>query len=245
MILSGYLAPTISSVPLTQLRCLSTFVLRRITIVIGQQRLWIALRAVFFLYVGTFTITGCADIESRQPLPTVPSVDLVRYAGTWYEIARLPMWFQRHCVDSKATYTIIADDRILVRNECMTDSGTLDQVDGVATVVDLTTTARLSVTFDNFFARLVGPSREGNYWILDLDAEYRVALVGTPNRRYLWILSRDPTLDASTYQRMVTKAQTLGFPVSKLIKVRRPSDGQPRPEQSSHMPRHGNGAPGS
>jgi apolipoprotein D and lipocalin family protein len=166
-------------------------------------------------------MAGCAAIESRQPLQTVASVDLTRYAGTWYEIARLPMWFQRHCIDSKATYTLRPDGKIGVHNECVTDRGKLGQADGLATVVDLNTNARLAVTFDNFFARLVGPSREGNYWILDLDPDYQTALVGTPDRRYLWILSRSPHLDGTTYQRLVGTAQQLGFPVSELIRAKR------------------------
>jgi apolipoprotein D and lipocalin family protein len=166
-----------------------------------------------------FIITSCGGIEPKQPLRTVASVDLTRYAGTWYEIARLPMWFQRYCVDSKATYTIRQDGRIGVHNECLTDSGTVDQVDGVATVVDTTSNARLMVTFDNFFARLVGPSREGNYWIIDLSPDYTVAMIGTPDRRYLWILARTRQTDDALYQQHVTKAQQLGFPVSDLIKA--------------------------
>lgn len=166
-------------------------------------------------------MAGCAGMESRQPLQTVASVDLTRYAGTWYEIARLPMWFQRHCIDSKATYTLRPDGKIGVHNECVTDRGKLDQADGLATVVDTNTNARLAVTFDNFFARLVGPSKEGNYWILDLDQDYQTALVGTPDRRYLWILSRSPHLDDSTYRQVVAKAQQLGFPVSELIRAKR------------------------
>ncbi|GKS64818.1 hypothetical protein YTPLAS72_21220 [Nitrospira sp.] len=109
-----------------------------------------------------------------------------------------------------------------MHNECVTDSGTLEQADGVGTVVDSTTNARLAVTFDNFFARLVGPSRQGNYWILELDPDYQVAMVGTPDRRYLWILSRTPNLEIATYQGLVTKAKNLGFPVSSLIKTKRP-----------------------
>jgi apolipoprotein D and lipocalin family protein len=167
---------------------------------------------------ATLLITSCAGIESRQPPPTVTSVDLTRYAGTWYEIARLPMWFQRHCVDSQANYTIRPDGKIRVHNECITTSGHVEQADGIATVIDRIANARLTVTFDNFFARLVGPSREGNYWIFDLDPDYRTAIVGTPDRRYLWILSRTPRLDETTYQQLVTKAQQLGFPVSDLIK---------------------------
>ncbi len=167
-------------------------------------------------------VVSCAGIDSRQPLPTVTSVDLTRYAGPWYEIARLPMWFQRHCIDSKATYVVRQDGKIGVHNECITDNGTLEQADGIATILDSATNARLMVTFDNFFARLVGPSREGNYWIIDLDPEYHVAMVGTPDRRYLWMLSRIPHLDEPTYQGLVAKAQQLGFPISHLIKAQRP-----------------------
>ena len=166
-------------------------------------------------------MVNCAAMESKRPLSTVASVDLSRYAGTWYEIARLPMWFQRHCVDSKAVYTIRPDQKIGVHNECITAGGTVDQADGIATVVDSVTNARLTVTFDNFFARLVGPSREGNYWIVELDRDYHVAMVGTPDRRHLWILSRTPQLDEATVQKLVAKAQQLGFPVSDLIKTTR------------------------
>ena len=89
-------------------------------------------------------------------------------------------------------------------------------------MVDPKTNARLMVVFDNWFARLFGSSREGNYWILDLDLEYRTAMVGTPDRRYLWILSRTPQLEDSTYQRLVERARQLGYPVSDLIQARAP-----------------------
>lgn len=175
--------------------------------------------SLLILSSWSLVITSCVGIEPKQPLPTVASVDLTRYAGTWYEIARLPMWFQRHCIDSRATYTIRQDGKVGVHNECLTDRGTVDQADGVATVVDPTSKARLMVTFDNFFARLVGPSREGNYWILELDPNYTVAMIGTPDRRYLWILSRTPQLDDAIYQQLVANAQRLGFPVADLIKA--------------------------
>ena len=165
---------------------------------------------------------GCAGIDSRGELPTVASVDLARYAGTWHEIARLPMWFQRHCVDSKAVYTVRSDGRVGVHNECVTDDGGLAEADGVATVVDTKTNARLMVVFDNWFARLFGSSREGNYWILDLDPEYRTVLVGTPDRRYLWILARAPQIDDATYRKLVHLARGFGYPVEQLIRDRRP-----------------------
>jgi apolipoprotein D and lipocalin family protein len=173
------------------------------------------------LAIVCFTLGACAGVVSKGDLSTVPSVNLSRYTGTWYEIARLPMWFQRHCVDSKAIYSSRPDGLVGVHNECVTESGGVEQAEGVATVVDPKTNARLMVTFDNWFARLFGSSREGNYWILDLDPEYRTAMVGTPDRRYLWVLSRTPQLEDSTYQRLVERARQLGYPVSDLIKARR------------------------
>jgi apolipoprotein D and lipocalin family protein len=173
------------------------------------------------LAIVCFTLGACAGVVSKGDLSTVASVDLSRYAGTWYEIARLPMWFQRHCVDSKAIYSSRPDGLVGVHNECVTESGGVEQAEGVASVVDPKTNARLMVVFDNWFARLFGSSREGNYWILDLDPEYRTAMVGTPDRRYLWILSRTPQLEDSTYQRLVERARQLGYPVSDLIKARR------------------------
>ncbi|HRI39719.1 MAG TPA: lipocalin family protein, partial [Nitrospira sp.] len=112
--------------------------------------------SLVILSCWSLVITSCGGIGPKQPLSTVASVDLTRYAGTWYEIARLPMWFQRHCVNSKAVYTTRPDGRINVHNECVTQSGQVEQAEGVATVIDPTTNARLAVTFDNFFARLVG-----------------------------------------------------------------------------------------
>ncbi len=174
------------------------------------------------LFAGTALCLGlsaCAGISPTDTLPTVPSVDLARYAGTWHEIARLPMWFQRHCVDSTATYTIRADGAIGVHNECVTDTGGHDEAEGIATVVDPRTNARLRVVFDNFFAQLFGSSREGNYWILALDPDYQTVMVGTPDRRYLWILSRSRQLDEPTYNRLVEQAKHLGFPVSRLLHI--------------------------
>ena len=178
-------------------------------------------RTLFSATVLCLSLSACAGVAPKDTLPTVASVNLARYAGTWHEIARLPMWFQRHCVDSTATYTVRADGAVGVHNACVTDTGGHDEIDGVATVVDPRTNARLRVVFDNFFARLFGSSREGNYWILALDADYQTAMVGTPDRRYLWILSRSHQLDETAYARLVEQAKGLGFPVSELVRSHR------------------------
>jgi apolipoprotein D and lipocalin family protein len=181
----------------------------------AQLNIWLGLAMLGGL------LGGCAGIESKGKVSTVASVDLSRYAGTWFEIARLPMWFQRHCVDSKAVYTVRADGAMGVNNECVTDTGGVERAEGVATVVDAKTNARLNVVFDNWFARLFGSSREGNYWILDLDAEYQTAVVGTPDRRYLWILARAPQLDESSYRRLVEVGRGFAYPIDELIHDRR------------------------
>ncbi len=180
------------------------------------------LRSLFAATALCLGLSACAGMSPTDTLPTVPSVDLARYAGTWQEIARLPMWFQRHCVNSTATYTVRADGAIGVHNACTTDTGGHDEIDGVATVVDPRTNARLRVVFDNFFARLFGSSREGNYWILALDPDYQTVMVGTPDRRYLWILSRSRQLGEPTYNRLVEQARQFGFPVSDLILSHQP-----------------------
>ena len=167
--------------------------------------------------IGCLVIGACAGLAPKKDPTVVSSVDLSRYAGMWYEIARLPAWFQRHCVDSQAIYTPRSDGKIGVHNRCLTDKGNTETADGVATVVDAKTNARLNVVFDHWFARLFGSSNEGNYWILDLDADYRAALVGTPDRRHLWILARSPRVDEATFQRLVSKGRALDYPIDELV----------------------------
>jgi apolipoprotein D and lipocalin family protein len=171
--------------------------------------------------IVTLTPTACANVPPPDAT-TVPYVDLTRYAGTWYEMARLPLWFQRHCIDSKATYTY-RNGTIHVNNECVTTSGELETAQGVATVVDTRTNARLNVVFDNWFSRTFGSSYHGNYWILHLDPDYRTAIVGTPDHRHVWILARTPHLDEPTYQQLVGIAQRLGYRTEDLIRDRRTS----------------------
>jgi len=165
-------------------------------------------------------IGGCAAVDEKRELSTVPVVDLARYAGTWYEIARLPVWFQRHCVRSKVVYAMRADGSLAVHHECVTASHEVETADGIATVVDSRTKARLDVRFDNWFARLFGSSRMGNYWILDLDADYRTAVVGTPDRRHLWILAREPQIAEARFLGLVDVGRRFGYPVDRLIRDR-------------------------
>jgi apolipoprotein D and lipocalin family protein len=137
------------------------------------------------------------------PLPTVESVDLSRYAGAWYEIALLPNRFQKQCVaDTQANYRP-AGDRVEVINRCRMASGEVDQAKGYAKTIEGSQNARLKVTFFWPFY--------GDYWVLDLDPEYRHVLIGTPSRKFAWVLSRTPQMDEATLNRLLERAQALGF----------------------------------
>lgn len=147
--------------------------------------------------------------RSAFALETVPLVDLNQYLGTWYEIASFPMFFQRGCVATKATYTARPDGMIDVLNECRKDSfsGPLKRARGVAKVVEPKTNAKLKVRFFLFW---------GDYWIIDLDEEYRFAVVSEPRKKYLWILSRTPLMEETTYQGILARLKVKGFDLSRL-----------------------------
>ncbi len=149
------------------------------------------------------TLLGAGCAGPRPPLPTVETVDLDRYAGRWYEIARLPNRFQAKCLwDTRATYNR-EGERITVLNECRTEDGSLDSAHGIARVVEGSGNGKLRVSFFRPFY--------GDYWILALDPDYRWVLVGEPTRRYAWILARTPRLDSDIRETLFDRAATLGF----------------------------------
>jgi len=162
---------------------------------------------------------SCAASQSAPELPTATSVDLTRYQGTWYEIARLPNWFQKGCTQSKAIYKLLESGDVAVLNECLTTTGKPKVAFGTASVVDKQSNAKLEVVFDNWFSRLFPFLTKGKYWILYLDTEYQTVIVGTPDRKYLWILARTPQLEEQMYQQLVRRAQALGFETDRLIKA--------------------------
>jgi len=171
------------------------------------------------LTAGMATLSGCAPSGQGQlPLQTVERVDLVRYVGTWYEIASYPHRFQKGCVASRAIYSLRDDGQIAVRNECRQGAldGPLRAVEGRARVVDPASNARLKVTFFWPFW--------GAYWIIDLDTDYRWAVVGHPSRNYLWILSRTPTMEEAVYEQIVARLSAQGYDPARLNRTLQPSE---------------------
>jgi apolipoprotein D and lipocalin family protein len=148
--------------------------------------------------------------EEHNTLEVVPHVELKKYLGKWYEIAHLPARFQEGCTDTTATYTLSEDGSISVLNECRR-SGKVKQAKGKAKVVDKNSGAKLKVTFFWPFY--------GDYWIINLGQDYDYAVVGTPNRKYLWILSRTPQMDDKLFSQLLESVQSKGFDVNKLIKT--------------------------
>jgi apolipoprotein D and lipocalin family protein len=156
-----------------------------------------------------------------QPDPiTVPVVDLRRYLGRWYEIARLPM---RHepadFTDITATYSLQEDGKVKVDNRARNGRGEAEQSVGDATPVDGSGNAKLQVSFLPDGLKWI-PFTKGDYWILRLDQEYRTALVGSPDRKYLWLLARQPALPKEVEADFLATATAQGFDLSQLIHPR-------------------------
>lgn len=152
-----------------------------------------------------------------QAVETVASVDLDRYLGQWHEVARFPNRFQRQCVgDVRATYVRRTDGRIDVVNRCRTEDGRVTEATGVARVVTGTGDARLKVRFAPGFLTFL-PMVWGDYWIIGLDEAYQWAVVGSPDRRYLWILSRAPALDARNWEQALRHVDANGFDRGMLV----------------------------
>lgn len=166
---------------------------------------------VALLAVGS-TVTMAAD----PSLPVAPAVDLNRYAGKWHEIARYPNRFERACVDQvTATYRRNTDGTVAVVNECRKTDGTRERAEGLARVVQAP--AKLEVRFAPAWLSWL-PLVWGDYWIVDLDPDYRFVIVGEPSREYLWVLAREPALDDDMWHTIYGKLSRLGYDLDKLVR---------------------------
>jgi len=169
-----------------------------------------------FLFLGLVLVGAMAVAKvaaGTAPLTTVPKVDLKRYTGRWYEIAKFANRFERQCDrDVTATYDIRPDGKISVVNACYTKEGKLSQSTGWAKVADAQTFSKLKVTFFwPFF---------GDYWIIDLGANYEYAVIGEPGRKYLWILSRTAQMDDKVYAEIAARLAAQGYDASRLERMK-------------------------
>lgn len=163
-------------------------------------------------------LAGCAT--SPASLPTQTGVELKKYVGTWYEQSRLPNRFQTDCVsDVQADYVLNADGTLGVTNQCKMANGEIKRATAEGRLdssVQPPDPAKLEVRFAPAWTSWL-PGVWGNYWIIKLEGDYQYSLVGTPDREYLWVLSRDKKADPVKVDALLTHARTLGFDVDKMI----------------------------
>lgn len=176
------------------------------------------MRKIVNILTIALMLTSATAAFGQKPAELVPvsSVDIDRYAGRWYEIAKYPNKFQKQCTaNTTANYTQKGTDKIVVINECLKADGTVNRAMGEARIVDRSSNAKLKVRFAPSFLSFL-PSVWGDYWVLDLGPEYSYSIVGEPEREYLWILSREPEMQEAKYQAIMKKVEELGFDPSRL-----------------------------
>lgn len=177
-------------------------------------------RTTVFILALAANLGACSKLPvnraGESPLTTESAVDLQRYLGRWYEIARLPNGFEKDCEGVTADYSLRDDGLIRVVNTCRKGgvSGEVDVAKGRARIVDAATNSKLKVSF-------FGPFW-GDYWILDLADDYSLSLVGEPSGRYLWILARTPAISEETKAQALQRLSERGYDVSKLYFTKQP-----------------------
>ena len=176
-----------------------------------KLKIFTLISGIAFLSVATFVYANNSNVQ------TVPKVELDKYLGTWHEIARKPLYFQKKCdYNVTANYSLNENGTVKVDNKCFNKDGKLQQSIGEASVQNSPENSKLKVSFLPKALRWL-PVGRGDYWILKLDEDYQVALVGTPNKKYLWLLSRSPTLDPAIATEFLDHAKNQGYNLSDLI----------------------------
>ena len=171
-----------------------------------------------FLVNALLAFYACSALASDAtgPLVTIPTLDVPRYMGTWYEIAKYPNWFQRKCLkNTRADYSAQADGRVRVVNLCTTKEGEVIEAIGEARQLGGATSPKLEVRFAPAWLSFM-PFVWGNYWVIDLDPSYQLVAVSEPKREYLWILSRTPEVSAKTYDELLSRLEKKGLDSRKL-----------------------------
>ena len=175
------------------------------------------LRRSLPLFFGLLTSVSVLLAGDARSLETVSHVDLDRYLGTWYEVARLPNWFQNQCIGNvTADYKRLDDGDIKVVNRCLDEDGVMDEAQGVARIVDRSTNAKLEVSFVSVFGFNLF---WGDYWILGLGDEYEYAVVGMPSRKYAWVLSRTVLLSPEVWSHIQQVLIRAGYDPDKLVET--------------------------
>lgn len=170
--------------------------------------------------VGLLALSSLTVLAADNPLRVVSNLDPAKYAGRWFEIARLPNRFQTKCAgEVTAEYTVRPEGGLTVVNRCRERSGEMTDAAGVARTVKGAPPSILQVRFAPAVLSLL-PFVWGDYQVIALDDAHTYSLVGTPDRKYLWVLSRTPQMDDGRYDRLLGMAAEQGFDVTKIVKTR-------------------------
>jgi apolipoprotein D and lipocalin family protein len=168
--------------------------------------------------IAAAALAMAASAGADAPLRTVGHVDLERYLGLWYSVSRIPQVFEKDCAGgTTATYTLLDNGDIGVKNACYRADGTIMIANGRAWVTDKQTNARLKVSFVP--VPLLRRLFAGDYWIIDLGQDYEYAVVGHPDRSYGWILSRTPELPDQVMDGIMERLEKNGYDISKFEAV--------------------------
>lgn len=156
-------------------------------------------------------------LVALSPFARAQAVDVQSFQGLWHEVARSPNLFQRRCQSSTAEYRLQANGKLQVTNRCATSNGGCKVIQGSAVSTNPPCNNRLIVSLNAPFAR--GAERRGkvNYQILHVSPDYQSAVVGTPGRRLVWILSRDPNPSAGQLNHLKTIARAAGYRTDNLV----------------------------
>jgi apolipoprotein D and lipocalin family protein len=174
--------------------------------------------AAILVLSGTF---AHADDNPPQvpPLTTISALDVPRYMGTWYEIAKFPAWFQKKCVaDTRAEYSLLPGGKVQVINLCRQENGQMKEAVGSARQIGEKTSSQLEVRFAPAWLSFM-PAVWGDYWVIDLDPDYQLVAVSEPKREYLWILSRTAKVDSAAYDALLGRLTRKGFDLQRLEKT--------------------------
>lgn len=173
----------------------------------------VSILGLLLIFIGASQVSAQ---QADQSVKTIATLDVPRYLGTWYEIAKFPNWFQKKCVgNTKAVYTAKPDGNLRVLNSCKTASGETSEAEGAARQIGAKDSPRLEVRFAPEWLSFL-PLVWGDYWVIDLDPQYQVAAVSDPKREYLWVLSRTPQLDSKVYEDLLQRLKQQQFDVRKL-----------------------------
>ena len=178
----------------------------------------ITMNSKTFLITALLAFFSCNAVANDAPgaLSAIPTLDVPRYMGTWYEIAKYPNWFQKKCLkNTRADYSAQVNGKVSVLNRCTTKEGEVSEAVGEARQIGASTSAKLEVRFAPAWLSFI-PQVWGSYWVIDLDPDYQVVAVSEPKREYLWVLSRTPDVPAKVYEELVARLEKKGFDSRKL-----------------------------